>query len=60
MFAIEGLYPVTQDHLLIIPRRHTPDFFTMTQEEKIEVLDLLGVMQRPEQSFYQTYYEGDS
>ena len=33
-FALEDLYPVTEEHLLVIPRRHTPDFFTMTDAEK--------------------------
>jgi hypothetical protein len=27
VFAIQDQYPVTDGHLLIIPKRHTPDFF---------------------------------
>lgn len=27
--VIEDLYPVTQGHLLVIPFRHTLDYFTM-------------------------------
>jgi len=41
VFAVEDLYPVTKGHLLIIPRRHTPDFFSMTEEEREGAFDLL-------------------
>lgn len=34
VFAVDDLFPVTKGHLLIIPRRHTPDFFSMTEEER--------------------------
>jgi len=27
-------YPVTEGHLLIIPNRHVPDYFSLTAEEK--------------------------
>jgi len=27
-------YPVNRGHLLVIPFRHTPDFFTLTPEER--------------------------
>lgn len=32
--AIADRNPVTEGHVLIVPRRHTPDFFSMTDEEK--------------------------
>jgi diadenosine tetraphosphate (Ap4A) HIT family hydrolase len=32
--AIRDKYPVTEDHTLVLPRRHTPDFFTMTPQER--------------------------
>jgi len=32
-FAIEDKYPVVSGHLLIIPKRHTPDYFTLFQPE---------------------------
>jgi len=35
-------YPVSEGHLLIIPFRHTRDYFTMTDEERVAVLDLIG------------------
>jgi diadenosine tetraphosphate (Ap4A) HIT family hydrolase len=41
VFAIEDNYPVTKGHLLIIPRRHTPDFFSMTPDEANEAEYLL-------------------
>jgi diadenosine tetraphosphate (Ap4A) HIT family hydrolase len=41
VFAVEDLFPVTKGHLLIIPRRHTPDFFSMTKEEKECAFDLI-------------------
>jgi len=41
VFAIEDLYPVTQGHLLIIPFRHTLDYFTMTDEERHDAQHLL-------------------
>jgi ATP adenylyltransferase len=34
VFAIEDNFPVSPGHLLIIPFRHTPDFFTMTAKER--------------------------
>jgi len=40
-FAIEDNYPVTKGHLLIIPRRHTPDFFSMTFDEAKDAEHLL-------------------
>lgn len=44
VFAIEDKYPVTPGHLLIIPYRHTEDYFSMTQEEKQDAEELLGVL----------------
>jgi diadenosine tetraphosphate (Ap4A) HIT family hydrolase len=41
VFAVDDLFPVTKGHLLIIPRRHTPDFFSMTKEEKECAFDLI-------------------
>jgi len=34
-------YPVSKGHLLVIPFRHTPDFFSMTAEERQAVLALI-------------------
>ncbi len=35
-------YPVSPGHTLIVPRRHEPDFFSLTPAEQAAVLGLLG------------------
>jgi len=34
-------FPVSKGHLLIMPFRHTPDFFSMTPEEKQAMISLI-------------------
>ena len=34
IWAIADRYPVTPGHHLIIPQRHTPDWFSMTDDER--------------------------
>ncbi|MCK9592412.1 MAG: HIT family protein [Methanoregula sp.] len=34
-------FPVSKGHLLIIPFRHTPDYFTLTSEEKLALAELI-------------------
>lgn len=41
VFVIQDLFPVTQGHLLIIPFRHTLDYFTMTDEERLDAQQVL-------------------
>ncbi|GBF32007.1 HIT family hydrolase [Desulfocucumis palustris] len=41
VIAIKDKYPVTPGHLLIIPRRHTADFFTMTSRELKDAENLI-------------------
>lgn len=41
VFAVEDSYPVTPLHMLIIPKRHTPDYFTMTSQERRDAEDLI-------------------
>lgn len=41
MVAIRDKYPVTERHTLIIPLRHTPDYFSLTPEEKNDLDDLI-------------------
>ena len=41
VFAVEDIYPVTRGHLLIVPYRHTLDYFTMTDEERHDAQQLL-------------------
>jgi diadenosine tetraphosphate (Ap4A) HIT family hydrolase len=35
-------YPVSKGHLLIIPFRHTPNFFSMTDAERRATVDLIS------------------
>ena len=35
-------YPVSKGHLLVIPFRHTPDFFSMTAEERQALVALVA------------------
>ena len=41
VFAIWDQFPVTSGHALIIPNRHTPDFFTMTSQERHEAEEVV-------------------
>ena len=41
VYVIEDLYPVTHGHLLIIPFRHTQDYFSMTDEERLDSQQVL-------------------
>ncbi len=45
VFAIRDRYPVTPGHLLVIPMRHTPDFFSMTESERQDANQLLRLLQ---------------
>ena len=45
VFAIEDKYPVTQGHLLIIPHRHTVDYFSLTEQERKHAEELLLILQ---------------
>lgn len=44
MVAIRDQYPVTLHHMLIIPKRHTPDYLSMTIEEKQDAGFLLEIL----------------
>jgi diadenosine tetraphosphate (Ap4A) HIT family hydrolase len=43
--AFEDAYPVTPGHMLIVPRRHEPDFFALARDEQVAVLDLAREIQ---------------
>ena len=45
VFAVEDNYPVTPGHLLVIPIRHTPDWFSMTEGERLDADQLMRVLQ---------------
>jgi diadenosine tetraphosphate (Ap4A) HIT family hydrolase len=40
-YALWDRFPVCRGHLLVIPFRHTPDFFSMTVEERAAVMALI-------------------
>ncbi|NIO20794.1 MAG: HIT domain-containing protein [Candidatus Aenigmarchaeota archaeon] len=44
--AIRDKYPVTTGHCLVVTRRHTPDFFTMTLNERMDAENLLTIMKK--------------
>ena len=44
--AIQDKYPVSKYHTLVIPLRHTRDFFTMTAQEKRDADELLKILSR--------------
>jgi diadenosine tetraphosphate (Ap4A) HIT family hydrolase len=52
-FVIRDKNPVSQGHLLILPVRHTPDFFSMTAEERRDAEELIMLMRN-------RTYESDS
>jgi diadenosine tetraphosphate (Ap4A) HIT family hydrolase len=42
-YAREDGFPVSPGHLLIIPFRHVPDFFDLSEEERTATFELLWV-----------------
>lgn len=44
VFAIRDNFPVSRGHILVIPRRHTVDFFGMTPEERSDAAELLAIL----------------
>ena len=39
-FAIYDKYPQTNGHVLLIPKRHSTNFFELTAEEKVAIFEL--------------------
>jgi diadenosine tetraphosphate (Ap4A) HIT family hydrolase len=44
VFALLDAFPVTPGHHLVLPRRHTPDYFTMTQQERQDAEALVRLL----------------
>ncbi|MBN1361493.1 MAG: HIT family protein [Sedimentisphaerales bacterium] len=44
--AIADEHPVTEGHMLVVPTRHTRDFFSMTSEEKKDADRLIQLLRR--------------
>lgn len=43
--ALTDGYPVSPGHTLIVPRRHEPDYFRLTEEEQTAILRLVRLVQ---------------
>jgi len=41
-YAIRDGFPVTDGHTLLIPKRHTPDYFSLTPDEVLAVNQLMA------------------
>lgn len=46
VFAIKDGYPVSDDHLLIIPQRHSVDYFTMMESERRDADRLIEILRK--------------
>src|SRR5437016_425473 len=46
VYSMRDLNPVTEGHLLIIPFRHTADFFSMTRFEQYDALELADTLRQ--------------
>jgi ATP adenylyltransferase len=44
VFAVADRHPVTEGHHLIIPKRHVPDWFSMTEKERREADELTLIL----------------
>jgi diadenosine tetraphosphate (Ap4A) HIT family hydrolase len=44
--AIRDDYPVAPGHMLVVPKRHTADYFSMTMTEKDDCSKLLAILKR--------------
>lgn len=41
VFAVSDIYPVTEGHLLILPKRHAADWFSLMEEERHDAEKLI-------------------
>jgi diadenosine tetraphosphate (Ap4A) HIT family hydrolase len=46
VFAIEDRYPVTPGHVLVLPKRHATDVFSMTTTERTHADELIRVLRQ--------------
>jgi len=44
VWAVRDRYPVSEGHHLIIPKRHAPDWFSMTEKERRDAEGLLIIL----------------
>jgi len=45
VFAIYDQYPVSKGHVLVITKRHCCDYFSLTEEEKMEAWKMISEIQ---------------
>jgi ATP adenylyltransferase len=46
IFAIKDGYPVTDGHLLLIPKRHFQDYFSINEKERTDAENLIRILQK--------------
>jgi diadenosine tetraphosphate (Ap4A) HIT family hydrolase len=46
VFTIKDQFPVSENHLLIIPKRHTADYFSLTENEKRDADRLIQIYRK--------------
>jgi len=46
VFSIQDQYPVAENHLLIIPKRHTEDYFSLSENERFEANQLIEISRK--------------
>lgn len=52
-YAVYDKYPVSNGHMLIIPRRHESDYFKLTAKEKTDLWNLVDIAKSHiEDNFY--------
>lgn len=44
--TVLNLYPYNNGHMMVVPKRHTNDFSTLTQEEKSEIFTTLQLCEK--------------
>ena len=46
VFVIKDGYPVSDGHVLIVPKRHSPDYFSLTEAEIQDANRLIQIMRK--------------
>jgi ATP adenylyltransferase len=46
VIAINDRFPVSENHLLIIPKRHSDDYFTLTEKERFDVNQMIQILRK--------------
>jgi diadenosine tetraphosphate (Ap4A) HIT family hydrolase len=54
--AFPDAYPISQGHMLVVPRRHEPEFFNLSPDEQGQMLALSGELHR--QLFAELGFDG--